>query len=41
MARRRCRKKSFFHYRFVDISAYFIEVTLMLEYGVDTRYVPN
>ena len=27
--------------RFVDTSAYFIEVTLMLEYGVDTRYVPN
>jgi hypothetical protein len=27
--------------RFVDTSAYFIEVTLMLEYGVDTKYVPN
>jgi hypothetical protein len=27
--------------RFVDTSAYFIEVVLMLEYGVDTKYVPN
>jgi hypothetical protein len=27
--------------RFVDTSAYFIEVTLMLEYNVDTRYIPN
>jgi hypothetical protein len=27
--------------RFVDTSAYFIEVVLMVEYGVDTKYVPN
>jgi hypothetical protein len=27
--------------RFVDTSAYFIEVVLMLEYGVDTKYVPD
>lgn len=27
--------------RFVDTSAYFIEALLMLEYGVDTKYVPN
>ena len=27
--------------RFVDTSAYFIEVALMLGYGVDTKYVPN
>jgi hypothetical protein len=27
--------------RFVDTSAYFIEVVLMIEYGVDTKYVPN
>jgi hypothetical protein len=27
--------------RFVDTSAYFIEVVLMLHYGVDTKYVPD
>jgi hypothetical protein len=27
--------------RFVDTSAYFIQVLLMLHYGVDTRYVPD